>query len=194
MPSGNPAVRAATAKSEWRSSRKDGLAVTLPSGNTAYLLRTLDLAEMIKEDKIPNPITGVMNKMLASGGKPTDVDASDPEVLISMIRFINEQCERIFVDPKVQAPPLPENLDTDPRCAEWDQERKDSYDINTWEPADPNVMTVLDIDFDDQMFAFAFAQGASADLATFRAERATLVAGRSDVETVLVPPVTTDGD
>jgi len=193
MPSGNPAVRAATEKTEWRSARKQGILVTLPSGNTASLKRTLDLAEMIKEGKIPNPLTETMNKMLEAGGKPTKIDTSDPELLISMIQFINAQCARIFVEPAVEVPPDIDHLDEDPRCADWTDEHKANYDPNAWEPEDEATLSVLDIDFDDQMFAFAFAQGASADLATFRDQRAAYMAGGADGAAVQDAPVTPGG-
>lgn len=160
----------ATAASAWKKSENVvvGHLITLPSGNVARLRRTMNLPELLRTGKIPNPLAGYVNEAIATknpaSAQPKD---DDPQAIVQMVQLIQGQLPMIFLEPKVATQP-----------PHWDEAKQ-----GQWEPAEDEV-NIIDIDPEDAMFAFAFAQGGPADVARFRAEQAKIVASVADEQGV----------
>jgi hypothetical protein len=148
----------------------------LPSGNKARLRRTLDLPELLKAGKIPNPLAKVVNSIIGQA-KPNFETNEDPEAMVQLIELINKQMPRIFVDPKVQVEP-----------ADWDEDEK-----GEWAP-DEGYLSLNMIGYEDRMFAFAFAQGGPSDVAQFRERQKEIVATLEDEQGLDSAPVESAGD
>jgi hypothetical protein len=158
-----------TAASAWKKSSEvvTGHLVTLPSGNVARLRRTLNLPTLLRTGKIPNPLAGYVNDAIKTRNPSVQPKQEDQEAIVQMVQLIQGQIPIIFLEPKVQVEP-----------GDWD--------VNTqgvWEP-DEDAINILDLDPEDAMFAFAFAQGGPADVARFREEQAKVVASMADEQGV----------
>jgi hypothetical protein len=146
-----------TSGAAWRKKKAEGVLVTLPSGNVARLVRTLDLPLLLKAGKIPNPLAPIVQEMLDLKKPALNLQGKDDDgVLIEqLLELVHSQLPRIFIEPKVVQ--RPEDADLE------------------WEPADDEI-TVDDIDPEDAMFVFAYGQGGPSDAATFREESKKAVA------------------
>lgn len=153
-----------------------GHIIELPSGNKARLRRTLDLPELLKSGKIPNPLASIVNEIIGQK-KPNFETGEDPQAMVQLIELINKQIPRIFVDPKVQSEP-----------ADWDEDEK-----GKWEP-DAGYLSLEMIGYEDRMFAFAFAQGGPSDVALFRQRQKEIVATVENEQGVDPAPVEPAGD
>lgn len=138
----------------WNQTTQDGFVVELPSGNFAKLRRTLSLPTLLSSGKIPNPLADMIRKMISVG--KSDIKAEDlgEEGAIQFATLVNEQIPLIFASPRVESRP-----------DGWDTSKQ-----GAWEPS-PGAMDINMLSFEDQMYAFSWAQGAALDIATFR-ERA----------------------
>lgn len=155
-----------TPVSEWRATVIEGFPIQLPSGKIARLRRTLDLLELIKAGKIPNPLADSINQMITSAGK-FEIDKLPQEAVPQLLEMVDSMVPRIFVFPKVYLPPTGSGFD--------------------WLPEDPEGISLLHVDLRDRMFAFGFAQGGPATLEPFRPEPAEAVADSTDGEPVPLP-------
>lgn len=161
-----------TSAASWKDRASQGMPVTLPSGNTARLRRTLDLPDLLSKGKIPNPLAPVIQDMLQQQKASIQIAGNEnADVLMAqMMELVDSQIPRIFVEPRVEVRP-----------DDWDDEAQ-----GEWEPSD-DAITLSDIDIEDRMHAFAFAQGGPADAATFRQESKAAVARMADEPKVPVP-------
>lgn len=157
-----------TSATEWRSGSKDGFVVELPSGKKARLKRTMNLMSLLEKGKIPNPLAGRIKEMIASQKAAPDIMGDDAEeVLPQLLALVATQVKRIFVEPRIETEP-----------EDWDEE-----DDGEWEPSE-GAIALDDVDMQDRMFAFAFAQGMALDLTAFRQQQAQAVADLQDVSRV----------
>lgn len=135
----------------WRSSRKEGFVVRLPSGNTCRVRRTMDLMTMLRAGKIPNPLAKIVRESIRSSGDPTKMDTSDldEEALEQMMDMIDKGAAKAIIEPPVMFPP------------------DDEDDPENWVPPEGNI-SIYDLTIEDRMFVFNVAQGAAGDLNSFR--------------------------
>lgn len=155
---------APTPAGEWgkqSSAVDDGFLVTLPSGNRAKVRRTLDLPVLLKAGKIPNPLAGIIQRMIDTGDPSIDTSNMTPKALQQLLDLLDSTVERVMIQPRVSRP-----LGQQP-TEDWDQylER-----IQDWEP-EPDTISVFDVEMNDKLFLFSLAQGAAADLESFRDEQ-----------------------
>jgi hypothetical protein len=146
--------RAVTAASEWKKVREEGFVVDLPSGKTARLKRTLSLINAMENGNVPNPLAKVVQELLE--GKRTVINTNEMEEdeKIAFMNLITSEVPLIFVYPKVLMVPPGENA-------------------ATWDPEDPDSISIADVSWEDRSFAYSFAQGGPASLELFRkAEKA----------------------
>jgi hypothetical protein len=145
--------------------------VTLPSGNVARLRRTLDLPQLLTSGKIPNPLAGVVNEMITSKKPSADMrkvpEKDRIQVVTQMVQLINKQLPKIFVEPVVESQPV-----------HWDEAEQ-----GEWAPNE-GALSIDEIDPEDAVFAFQFAQGGPTEVASFREQSAALVADLADGEGV----------
>jgi hypothetical protein len=166
MPSDDPEIRETTSAKNWKTPRRQGFLLDLPSGNTARVRRTLDIYHMMKAGTIPNPLSGIINEMMKGERTGIDMKELEPQALQQMLRLLDNCAAGSMVDPPCVIPP-----DDAP---------------SDWEPADENAISVADLTLEDKMFIFSFSQGAAGDLESFRAQQAAVVANVPDGEGVPV--------
>lgn len=172
-----PIPETPTTKSAWKSPRKEGFMVTLPSGNAARLRRTLDLITLMKVGKIPNPLMAIVNDMI-TGKRKTITPKDLPEgQMIELLKLVDQCIPGIFLEPKVATPPK----DLDPAEAA------------NWEPEGDDTIALSDLEQNDRMFAFAFAQGGPRELSRFRQGPDDDVEGLPDVPELPSVTIATDG-
>lgn len=155
MPDTNE-VAAPTSVSEWRSKPVEGFVVALPSGKSVKMRRTLDMFELLRQGRIPNPLAGAVRKMMDGGNKNIDVSAiaQDPKALEQFLDMLNSAVARAILEPKVVM----------------------TEDGNPPEDA----LDVTEIDLDDRMFIFMVAQGGATDLEQFRNQQDEFMATAQD--------------
>lgn len=154
-----------TSASQWRSGSKEGFVIELPSGFKARVKRTMNLLSLLEKGKIPNPLAGSIKQMIATQSPMPSLGGEDAqEMLPQLLELVNHQIKRIFVEPRVETEP-----------EDWDED-----DDGEWEPSE-GAIALDDINMQDRMFAFAFAQGMSLDLEAFRRQQAQAVATLQDV-------------
>lgn len=136
-----------TSAADWRSARKKGFTVTLPSGQAALVRRTLDLFARLEREEIPNPLAGIVTKLIQ--GEPVEMseESIGQEGMAQMLTEMNNTIVAMMIVPEVMH--VPED-------APWD-----------WEPPEGKISTA-DVDLMDKVFLYNVAQGGTADLAKFR--------------------------
>jgi hypothetical protein len=157
---------APTSAAEWRSARKQGFVVTLPSGQKAMVRRTLDLFAKLKEGKIPNPLASQITRMIEENRIVTDEKELGEEGVIQMLDMFDETLEAMMITPRFERPPAD---------APWN-----------WEPS-AGAIGPDDMMLEDKVFLFGVAQGGTADVASFRQQSSHLVAGGDVVEAAVGP-------
>lgn len=155
---------------QWKGVAVEGNVIPLPSGNNVRVKRTMDLLDLLKQGRIPNPLGAMVQKMVSGEQKeimPTDLS---PDAVVDMMKLVDETVVRCVTQPKVQAPPDPE-----------DGEEADAYRarVNAWTP-DEGCAPLSFFTIEDRMYIFVYAQGFAGDLATFREETSTAMARLSD--------------
>lgn len=140
-----------TDASAWRSPRKEGLVVKLPSGNSCRVRRTLDLFTLLKTGQIPNPLRTLIRKSIEEHGKdqPMQLEGLTEESLQQMMELIDNCVIKAVVEPPVRVPP------------------EDESDPSGWLPPE-GCISIYDLTLPDKMFIFDVAQGAAMDLQPFR--------------------------
>lgn len=152
----------------WRSPRKEGFVVMLPSGNAARVKRTLDLYDLVKSGRIPNRLIKVVQKMMGDGkfdAAELSPETLDVETLQQMAQFIDVVATRVMIDPRCVAPPP---------GTEYPE---------TWDPPE-GCISIHDLTEEDKLFLFHVAQGGVADVEQFRVEQKAALAALQDVAEV----------
>lgn len=137
--------------SQWKSNTGIGQVIELPSGNFVKLRRTMNLTTLLSSGKIPNPLADIVRGMISTGKTEMNIGELDKDAAMQFAVLVHEQIQEIFIKPKVQARP-----------DDWDDDEH-----GVWIP-DADAMDINMLSFEDQMYAFTWAQGAATDLATFR--------------------------
>jgi hypothetical protein len=119
---------------------------------------------------LPNPLTKLIEESLkfAASGQATDPEEAkkqeaealksfldmDQEGQVALFELIDTEVVQIFISPKVVIPPKEINGEpVDPR---------------TWKPEAEDEISIVDLSWDDRIYAYNWAQGAPLDLARFR--------------------------
>lgn len=166
-----------TSPDQWKGIAAEGNVIPLPSGNNVRVKRTMDLIDLMKQGRIPNPLAPIVQKMV-SGGK-TDLQAEDltPDSILEMLNMVDECVVKSVTEPKIQMPPAAEDTES----TEDYQKR-----IATW-TADPGFLPITFLTVEDRMYIFAYAQGFAADLDSFREETTSAMARLSGSKAVPKP-------
>ncbi len=157
-----------TSSSAWRSARKEGFVVELPSGNKARVRRTLDLFDLVRTGRVPNKLIKVVQQMMGDKNMkeislaPEDLDG---ETLQEMTKFIDICCTRVMIDPRCMFPPA------------------DEAEPELWDPPE-GAISIYDLNEEDKLYLFHLAQGGVADVEKFRVEQKAALATLSNVEEV----------
>jgi len=157
-----------TSASGWRSPRKEGFVVELPSGNKARVRRTLDLYDLVRSGKVPNKLISVVQKMMGKGkfdAAELSPENLDVETLQQMTQFIDTVATKVMVEPRCAVPPP---------GTEYPE---------TWDPPE-GAISIYDLTEEDKMYLFHIAQGGVADVEQFRLEQKAALAALQDVPDV----------
>lgn len=204
-----------TSASSWGRApqAEDGFVVELPSGNFAKVRRSLDMLDLLRSGKIPNPLAAVVQEMM--DGKATAL--SSPEMqsregLEQLMDMLDTYTVRTMIEPAVSRPIQSKDfkasdfsdLVTDEIVAEVDAiEDEDmraerlhglvylAY-LRQWTP-DDNTLSIFDIELNDKMFLFGISQGAVADAKSFRDESTRAMASLPASRPVPKPTKRTGG-
>lgn len=125
------------------------------------VVRTMDLMHLLKAGRIPNPLSGMVQKMVDNKDANVRVEDLDPAALTAMLELVDNTVLKSVIEPVIEQPPAPEPDESGEAYAAR---------INDWRPS-PDAIALSWIDMEDRMFIFTFAQGFAADLATFREEQ-----------------------
>ena len=85
-----------TSGAQWRQARVFGELVPLPSGNVARL-RKLSLLGFMRKGKIPDPLSAVINEMVAGKRR----EAADLDTFSDFADLLDLICREAFVEPKI---------------------------------------------------------------------------------------------
>lgn len=167
---------------EWTTA-KAGTVISLPSGRNVRVNRTMDLIEMLKAGRLPNPLGVIVQKMVE--GKQTEVNADElnPEEVLQFLKMIDDTVINCVTEPIVQKMP-------DPKADEGQNEYEQR--MREWKP-DEGCLALSQFDLEDRMFVFAYAQGFTADLASFRQKTGEVMARVADGKPVPRPTKRTGG-
>jgi hypothetical protein len=172
-----------TTPEQWKGGAREGTVTSLPSGNNVRVKRTMDLIEMLKAGRLPNPLSVIVQKMV--DGKQDEVKPEElaPEDVILFLKMIDDTVLRCVTEPIVQRPPDPEP-----------NEEPEAYEkrINAWAP-DDGCLPLSYFTLEDRMFIFVYAQGFAADLASFREKTGEALARVADGKPVPRPTKRTGG-
>jgi hypothetical protein len=181
MPSATNEELQVTTAEEWDAPQ--GVALELPSGKVVRAIRSMDILNLLKAGRIPNPLGSMIQRMVDSSQQGAKVKAPDMselgmDGLREMMKMVDDCVLRVVVEPKVIAPPTIE-----------DDEDLDAYmaRVQGWRPdreKNPGAIGLNQIDMDDRMFIFLFAQGMAADLKSFREEQKAALAPAPDGQAV----------
>lgn len=204
-----------TSPSAWKRTgqepvpEEDGFIAELPSGNVVRMTRTLDMPILLKTGKIPNPLAGIVQNMIDTRSTVFPVDQTDQKVLMQLLDLLNETAVRAIIEPPFDMPAKRQKGES----AEKYMER-----LEDWQPEftelgrqqhakaikeDPDhaegpcfcerKISAWDMTMEDRFFVFAVAQGAAADLASFREEQERALAVLQAGEGVRKPTKRTGG-
>lgn len=143
----------------------EGFIAELPSGNVVRMVRTMDMPLLLKTGQIPNPLAGIVQGMIDSRTTQFPFDEMDTEVMMQLLDLLHETVVRSVIEPPFSMPAKRIRKGKDKETPEAYMQR-----LEDWEP-DPDTISVWDMDMSDRFFIFAVAQGAAADLASFREEQ-----------------------
>jgi hypothetical protein len=173
-------------------SKEEGFITPLPSGNVVRMRRSLDLVVQLQSGQIPNPLAGIVRKMIDTGNPNFPMDAADSNTMLQFLDLMNETAVHCIISPPFAMPPkrgygengrkLPK-----PETAEEYQAR-----LEKWVCPEGHI-SVWDMEMEDRLFVFAVAQGAAANLATFREQSERTLAALQAGEGVREPAKRTGG-
>lgn len=148
----------------------DTQVIELPSGNVVEARRTLSILRVVQEGQIPNPLRGIVLAMIQTGEMNMPSGANqDMKLMGQFADFLDSVAVDTVVSPPVDRP-TPRGKVTDDKGAlvNPDETNDEYYErISDWHPK-AGHLSVFQLDANDKMFLFIFAQGAAADAKTFR--------------------------
>lgn len=174
-----------TSPTEWGARAtpvENGFITELPSGNVIRMQRTMDMLVLLRTGQIPNPLAGIVQKMIDSGdpGFPADA-AKNPNVAEQLLDLLDRTWMKAVIEPPFDAP-RPRGKSEDGRNIEETQQQYIDR-ISKWSPAEGKI-SVFDVDVNDKLYVLVVAQGVAADLAKFREVTEESVAALSASERV----------
>lgn len=186
-----------TSASEWSTKKptpeEDGFLAPLPSGNVVRVRRTMDMLPLLRAGRIPNPLAGVVQKMIDTGGIDLAgaMQRTGPEATKAsqqLLDLLDETWMRAVTSPDFDAPPLRGKVRDEGGKLVNERETQDEYlrRIENWKPEDGKV-SIFDVAVDDKMYVFGLSQGAAVDLARFRSEQDAALDLVQSVQAVSVP-------
>lgn len=144
--------------------------IELPSGNVVEARRTLSILRVVQEGQIPNPLRGLILRMITTGemNMPTGAE-HDIKLMTQFADFLDSVTIDTVINPPVDRPTPRGKLTNVSGTYINPDESTDEYfeRIEKWVPK-PGHLSVFQLDANDKMFLFIFAQGAAADAKTFR--------------------------
>lgn len=176
-----------TSAQAWSQGQADGVVTELPSGKIVMLVRKLDLPVMLRSGRIPNPLAGVIRKMINGGqekpGLPEEM-SQDPVVFEQMMDMVDNAVAAAMVEPKAIVPPTKgKHPSTAIGFSETDeafQKRWNDYE-DVLADVEANTISTDWVSLEDKIFIFFFSQGGAADLATFRTATGNAMAALSGI-------------
>lgn len=189
---------------------EDGFYADLPSGNRVFMTRTLDMPILLRTGRIPNPLAGIVQKMIDTRSTAFPKEAAEPEVIMQLLDLLNETAVRCIIEPPFDAPAKRQKGETaeevTARLEDWLpaftkhglEQHREALEADPNHDAKPlcgcqRKISVWDLTMEDRFFIFAVAQGAAADLASFREQQASHVADLQAGEGVRKPTKRTGG-
>lgn len=195
-----------------KPTRAEGFIVDLPSENVVLMTRTMDMPILLKTGKIPNPLAGIVQRMIDTRNPEYPQEAMDTEVMMQLLDLMHETIVRCVLEPPFDMPAPRVRSGKDIETAEDYQQRLSEWTPDFTEDGEREHITLMDSDpehekscecerkisvwdmyMDDRLYIFAVAQGAAADLASFRKEQERNVADLQAGERVRVPTKRTGG-
>lgn len=169
-----------TSASDWNKKAlpaEEGFLLELPSGNVCRVRRTLDMLVLLKAGRIPNPLAGVVQRMIDTKSTEFPTEEMNREMLEQLYDFLAQNAVRMVIEPKFEMP--------DPRVAGEDGEAYQRR-ISDWQPSE-GAISIFDVDMTDLLYLMAIGQGQAADLASFREEQAASLVTAQNGEGVRKP-------
>lgn len=167
--SGNPATRAASSVSDFKSTPVRGDLQTLPSGKTARV-RNRGMKAFLRLGVIPNSLLSIIEEALAKGQPPDmeklkDDNGNLPLATVDdMYTLMDAVAVDCFVEPRVYAVPTQEDL-MEYNIVNPEDELERPEDLRKDE-----LLYVDELDDEDKMFIFQWVTGGTRDVARFRRE------------------------
>jgi hypothetical protein len=176
-----------TSAAEWGKNKsvsaEGSFVVEVPTGNVVRVRRTMDMMALLRAGRIPNPLAGIVQKMIDSGspnlGKAlaeSQQDVNGAKASQQLLELLDQTWMRAVIEPEFDAPAAQGQLvdETGKKIKpnETFQEYMDRLAL--WQPAEGKI-SVLDVDLNDKYYVFSVAQGGATDLARFRAEQDAVV-------------------
>lgn len=163
----NPTPASAWKRPQAPSEQPLGIVVQLPSGNSAKVVRSVNFFTMVKENRLPNPIGEVVNRMISN--KEEDKHYADgievtAKAAAAMTNFIDQLLVDCMVEPEFVIPPVDEQ----------------GQPVEGWEQPE-NSITPADMVDEDKFFLFSVVLGGTTDLEQFRKQSSEIMAVTSDV-------------
>lgn len=186
-----------TSARDWKNKNATGdIELTLPSGNNC-LVRRLKPEAFLTSGLIPDSLSGMVNAAIhTKKGLPPDAQKqimSDPKKIRQAMQMTDEVACYMVIEPKLVMPPkctfemaggrvCNEYYDADDKRHENDQHP----DWHGYEEGDRDEDTLYadQVSEEDKQFIFQFGVGGTADVARFRRELVSNVAGLPNGEGV----------
>lgn len=180
MPGEDPQVQV-TSAAEWGAKKEepveDGILVPLPSGNVVRVRRTMDMMALLRAGRIPNPLAGIVQKMIDTGnvdlaGAMKKTGPESAKASQQLLDLLDGTWMNAVMEPAFDAPVPRGQLKDEGGKLIKPQETQDEYMLRLegWQPKEGKV-SIFDVKMDDKMYVFGISQGAAVDLARFRAEQ-----------------------
>lgn len=171
MPGTDEAQPVPTRVEDWGvASKTPSKVMELPSGHTARVKQTLNILRVVQEGQIPNPLRGIVMRMITTGSMEMPAES---ERDIALMRQFADFLDMVAVETMMEPPvdrPVPRGKLTDAQGRYTNpNETEDEYfaRCDTWQPKEGHL-SVFALDANDKMFLFIASQGAAADAKQFR--------------------------
>ncbi len=174
-------------------SMDEGFIIDLPTGNRVKLRRSLNMGLMLASGRIPNPLAGVVQRMIdqRSTAWPKEAD-EDVQIQQQMVEMLKETAVAVVIDPPFAGPEARSKVRSE--TGGFIKETAEEYQarLEAWVCPEGHI-SIFDVDFEDQAYIFAVAQGEAADLARFREQSLGIVADVPKGQGVRKPTKRTGG-
>lgn len=158
---------------QWKSASAVGVALTVPSGQTALVKAPGGMQAFIVDGKIPNSLLPIVEQALKSGEAPDMTELKDKvlgedgdlTVLTEMMDFMDTIILETVLKPELH--PVPKDGEGNPLPASQ---------------RDANLLYIDDVDMEDRVFIFNYQVGGVKDVERFREQYEANVAALATVK------------